>query len=68
MGFSRQEVWSGLPFPSPSKDVRRDLKDLDLLYEILAQFQGGWFSLDASRKQMERNNPEGLLCCLFGRV
>ena len=43
MEFSRQEYWSGLPFPSQSKNVRRDLKGLDLFYEILAKFQGGWF-------------------------
>ena len=23
MGFSRQEYWSGLPFPSPGGDVRK---------------------------------------------
>ena len=25
-GFSRQEYWSGLPFPSPGKEVRGSLK------------------------------------------
>ena len=30
MGFSRQEYWSGLPFPSPNKDF----KEINIIYYI----------------------------------
>ena len=31
MGFSRQEYWSGLPFPSPIKWIRRVKKRLEVI-------------------------------------
>ena len=36
MGFSRQEYWSGLPLPSPSKAVR--LEELSFIHERISIF------------------------------
>ena len=44
MGFSRQEYWSGLPFPSP-----RDLLDLGIKPVSLA-LAGEFFTTEASGK------------------
>ena len=47
MGFSRQEYWSGLPFPSP-----RDLPEpgLELASPALS---GGFFSIEPPGKPFE---------------
>ena len=44
MGFSRQEYWSGLPFPSPG-----DLPDSGIVPESPA-LAGGFFTTSATRK------------------
>ena len=54
MGFSRQEHWSGLPFPSPG-----DLSDpgTEPAFPALA---GGFFTAQAPGKPFPMN-----ICCLF---
>ena len=50
MGFSRQEYWSGLPFPSPG-----DLPDLGItLLSCVSCTADGFFSTEP---QLEKNLP-----------
>ena len=35
MGFSRQEYWSGLPFPSPGRSFRYDLNQIPYDYSLV---------------------------------
>ena len=38
MGFSRQEYWSGLPFPSPREDVNNTVSPRqEALYRIFVE-------------------------------
>ena len=39
IGFSRQEYWSGLPFPSPVDHILSDVKDGEALYSQQKQDQ-----------------------------
>ena len=43
MGFSRQECWSGLPFPSPG-----DLPDLDSITNLPFSLEGDMISVSSS--------------------
>ena len=49
MGFSRQEYWSGLPFPSPG-----DLPDpgIKSLFPVLA---GGFFTTDITLQNLNQS-------------
>ena len=49
MGFSRQEYWSGLPFPSPLDHILSDLSTMTRLS------WKGQFSFQSQRKAMPRN-------------
>ena len=41
MGFSRQEYWSGLPFPSPSKSLKEAIVQTYFLFGGLARWLSG---------------------------
>ena len=45
MGFSRQEYWSGLPFPSPGDLSNPGIKAASLVFPALA---GGLFTTSAT--------------------
>ena len=45
MGFSKQEYWSGLPFPSPGDLPNPGLKPESLMSHALA---GGFFTASAT--------------------
>ena len=45
MGFSRQEYWSGLPFPSPGDRPNPEIKPMYLTSLALA---GGFFTTSAT--------------------
>ena len=49
MGFSRQEYWSGLPFPSPLDHILSDLSTMTRLS------WKGQFSFQSQRKEMPKN-------------
>ena len=40
MGFSRQEYWSGLPFPSPGTDHWRPTSNVNFWWDIAQSTQG----------------------------
>jgi len=46
MGFSRQEYWSGLPFPSPG-----DLPDLGI--KPASSIAGGFLTAEPPRKPLD---------------
>ena len=54
MGFSRQEYWSGLPFPSPG-----DLPDAGIEPAALASpaLAGGFFTPSATWEALEDRRP-----------
>ena len=39
MEFSRQEYWSGLPFPSPEELCKKDLHDPDILDDVITHLE-----------------------------
>ena len=39
MDFSRQEYWSGLPFPSPEELCKKDLHDPDILDDVITHLE-----------------------------
>ena len=45
MGFSRQEYWSGLPFPSPEDLPNPGIEPVSLTSPVLA---GGFFTTSAT--------------------
>ena len=47
MGFSRQEYWSGLPFPSPGNLPNPGMEPKALMSPTLA---GGFFTTELSQK------------------
>ena len=47
MGFSKQEYWSGLPFPSPGDLPNPVIEPLSLMSPALT---GGFFSASATRE------------------
>ena len=47
MGFSRQEYWSGLPFPSPGDLPNPGIEPVSLLSPALA---GGFFTTSTTRE------------------
>ena len=46
MGFSRQEYWSGLPFPSPEDHILSDLSTMNYLSWVAPQAWFGFIELD----------------------
>ena len=46
MGFSRQEYWSGLPFPSPVDHILSDLSTMTRLSWVAQQAWLGFIELD----------------------
>ena len=38
MGFSRQEYWSGLPFPSPMCESESEVTQLPCLFNLYAEY------------------------------
>ena len=46
MGFSRQEYWSGLPFPSPVDHILSDLSTMTFLSWVTPQVWLSFFELD----------------------
>ena len=50
MGFSRQEYWSGLPFPSPEDLPDPGIEPVSLLSPALA---GRFFTTSATREALE---------------
>ena len=65
MGFSRQEYWSGLPFPSPVDHILSDLSTMScpswfapwawLGFIELDKAGKGQFSFQSQRKAMQKN-------------
>ena len=62
MEFSRQEYWSGLPFPSPA-----DLPDpgIGLMFPA---FAGGFFTAEPPGKPNKLNNFEHFKLCQMNEV
>ena len=54
MGFSRQEYWSGLPFPSPGDFSDPRIKPSSLASPALA---GGLFTTSATWEALEDHRP-----------
>ena len=50
MEFSRQEYWSGLPFPTPGKFPDPGIEPMSLMYPALA---GRFFTTSAPREAQE---------------
>ena len=50
MEFSRQEYWSGLPFPTPGKFPDPGIEPMSLVYPALA---GRFFTTSAPREAQE---------------
>ena len=48
MGFSRQEYWSGLPFPTPGDLPNPGIEPMSLASSVLA---GGFFTTDMLQKK-----------------
>ena len=60
MGFSRQEYWSGLPFPSPGDRPNPEVKSMSLTSPALA---AGFFTTNTTweaREQLEANKRDNL--------
>ena len=49
MGFSRQEYWTGLPFPSPGDLPNPEIKPVSL---VPPAFAGGFFTTEPPGKPM----------------
>ena len=47
MGFSRQEYWSGLPFPTPGDLPDPEIEPISLMFPVLA---GGFFTTEPPEK------------------
>ena len=67
MRFSRQEYWSGLPFPSPG-----DLSDPGIK-PVFPALVGGFFTTDPHGKSRKMNNPikkeeTGSLCYIIKNI
>ena len=62
MDFSRQEYWSGLPFPSPGK-LHRSLGSLSELVHVNASWigPGSWWHMDVSYRNpwLDSSVPRG---------
>ena len=54
-GFSRQEFWSGLPWPPPGHLPYPEIKPMSLMLPVLA---GRFFTTRATRKAPETVNVE----------
>ena len=50
MGFSRQEYWNGLPFPSPGDFPNPGIKPIDPNPGIKPALAGGFFTTEPPRK------------------
>ena len=61
MGFSRQEYWSGLPFPSPGELPNPGIEPVSLTYPALA---GGFFSSSALPSSFPLRNPVCVCVCV----
>ena len=55
MGFSRQEYWSGFPFPSPGDLPNPGIKPRSLMSPTVA---GGFFSTSATWEAPQRQPDE----------
>ena len=55
MEFSRQEYWSGLPFPSPGDLPNVGIEPLPLISPVLA---GGFFTLESPREVLFKREAE----------
>ena len=53
MGFSRQEYWSGLPFPLPGDRPRPGIEPVSLMSPALA---GGFFTTSATWRDYQLNH------------
>ena len=56
MGFSRQEYWSGLPFPSPEDFPDPGIEPMSLESPALA---GGFFTTSATWEAQRVDSTEG---------
>ena len=70
MGFSRQEYWSGLPFPS-SRDLTDGPRGWTWVYCVAGRFFTVWATREAPRSQGSRQNklkimPAGSGCSKSG--
>ena len=65
MGFSRQEYWSGLPFPSPREKER--YTHLNAEFQNIARRDKKAFLSDQC-KEIEENNRMGKTCDLFKKI
>ena len=65
MGFSRQEYWSGLPFPSPGDLPNPGIKCKTLAYPALA---GGFFTTSTTWEALGNRLQLLLLLSRFSRV
>ena len=60
MGFSRQEYWSGLPFPlHPGGFSDPGIKLISLMYPVLA---GGFFTTSATWEASQKNLHMNIHC------
>ena len=61
MGFSRQQYWSGLPFPSPGELPNPGIEPVSLTSPALA---GGFFSSSALPSSFPLRNPVCVCMCV----
>ena len=58
MGFSRQEYWSGLPFPSPGIFPTKGLNHKDLLNGLKKMSKWWWLWTNIKQKEEDKNLRE----------
>ena len=75
MGFSRQEHWSGLPFPSPKETIeRKKVKSLSYVQLFATPWTVAYQappSMEFSRQESWRGLPflsPHFLCSLFQKI
>ena len=52
MGFSRQEYWSGLPFPAPGDLPNPEIKPVSLVFFYLLHWEEDSLPLEISQKMV----------------
>ena len=52
LGFSRQEDWSGLPFPSPGDLPNPGIEPMSPALQVVSCIAGGFFATEPPRKPL----------------
>ena len=65
MGFSRQEYWSGLPFPSPGDLPDPGIEPGSPALQADALLIGGWYLFTKLKESTSRQCPSRDMACTF---